>query len=474
MSQQGTQPQESQATSDSDPADPEAERSAEQGSQSPESEVEDGEQPDDGKPQGGESQGDDEPQDRESGGQGSEEPQEESLAEQQEQLFARQIDLLERVQDIQEELADRLADSPLMAQRMKDAIEAMDDLGTQAREERFGDFAGNSEETADQLREIGIQLDALAAGEPVARVSAIRDMTNSLANMERELSDQLNSNNQSGRSQPDSKGQQGNKAELSRQARRMRRRAETVEDLLKAPVAVGDVETSEVNDNLQRFIEENEFMEQLEQTRDAASELANQDSKDDESDKPSASSGDEAMERAVEYAQASRILDDLYRQLVTPRMARLREIEKRANKLAQQLGGGGKSEEDPEAKSGLRRLQQELEEEGLTELAELLTEMDLTEEEMKEQLRRGNGLTEKGFNRLGSGNVAGRVLLVVEELRARIQEMILLEISADRDAPVPSEYRAAVDRYFRVLAGEATSVDANPSDANTIDSGSAQ
>ncbi len=57
--------------------------------------------------------------------------------------------------------------------------------------------------------------------------------------------------------------------------------------------------------------------------------------------------------------------------------------------------------------------------------------------------------------------------------------MILLEISADRDAPVPSEYRAAVDRYFRVLAGEATSVDAKPSDAkpsdaNTIDSSSTQ
>ncbi len=97
------------------------------------------------------------------------------------------------------------------------------------------------------------------------------------------------------------------------------------------------------------------------------SKSANQEAKDDESDKPGATSGDEAMERAVEYAQASRMLDDLYRQLVTPRMARLREIEKRANQLAQQLGEGGKSEEEnPEAKSGLRKLQQELEEEGLT------------------------------------------------------------------------------------------------------------
>ena len=52
--------------------------------------------------------------------------------------------------------------------------------------------------------------------------------------------------------------------------------------------------------------------------------------------------------------------------------------------------------------------------------------------------------------------------------------MVLLEISADRDAPVPPEYRSSVDRYFRVLAGEATSVDAKPSDANTIDAGSTQ
>jgi hypothetical protein len=41
--------------------------------------------------------------------------------------------------------------------------------------------------------------------------------------------------------------------------------------------------------------------------------------------------------------------------------------------------------------------------------------------------------------------------------------MILLEISADRDAPVPAKYRRAVDRYFRTLAGDAETVDATAS-----------
>ena len=48
----------------------------------------------------------------------------------------------------------------------------------------------------------------------------------------------------------------------------------------------------------------------------------------------------------------------------------------------------------------------------------------------------------------------GQLLVVQKELRARIQELILFEISADRNAPVPQQYRELVDRYFRSIAGD--------------------
>jgi hypothetical protein len=50
-------------------------------------------------------------------------------------------------------------------------------------------------------------------------------------------------------------------------------------------------------------------------------------------------------------------------------------------------------------------------------------------------------------------------MVLVKKLRDRIQETILLEISADRDAPIPVEYRRLVDGYFRTIAGEEETLD---------------
>lgn len=385
---------------------------------------------------------------------GDGEADEPSIEDQQQELFAQQVDLLERMQAIEEQLADRLSGSSLMAERMEEVKSSMDSLAASAREGDMDALAGNSRETADQIREISIQLDALSASEPVSRVSSIRDMAASLANMEQQLSQQL--------SQSDST----DKETLEKLAKGLQRRAETIEDVLKAPVDVGDVETSEVNDQLQQFVEENEFLDQLESSKDVRERIADESSQTQE--------GAQAHDRAIEYAMASRMLDELYQQLVTPRLNRLRQIEQQANQLASQMqgkgqsgspsnnsngGGNGEQEEmdEAEVKAGMRMLEEQLEEEGLTDLAELLSEAEVSDEEIEAQLDAQFGEIGSGGDGLGIERRlrAGRLALVAAELQARIQEMILLEISADRDAPVPAQYRRAVDGYFRSLAGEA-------------------
>jgi hypothetical protein len=412
-------------------------------------------------------------------------PDEPTLAELQDQLFARQVDLLERVQEISEQLRDRLADSPLLATRMEEAETAMDTLATRARSGQLDRLAAESPGVSELLREMSMQLDALAAPEPVARVSAMRDMTNSLANMERQLSDQLRPRGQPGSQadRPDTQSDADAAASRAQLARRLQRRSKTIEDILGARVEVGDVETSEVNDFLQRFVEENEFMEQLDSTRDAAQQLAaNQpgeeesgdgESGDDQEEGDAGSDSEQAFQRAVEYAEAARMLDELYRQLVTPRLARLREMEQQANQLAQQLGGDGQNgeREDPEAKNGLRMLQEDLREQGLNELAELLADPETLDEERQAELEKvftaRSGGSDVSFN-FRDGDNATRMLMVVAELQDRIQEIVLREISADRDAPVPAQYRDAVDRYFRALAGEAEAMEET---ANAVGSG---
>ncbi len=364
-------------------------------------------------------------------------------AKQQEDLYAKQVELLERVQTVEEELAASLTKSPLMASRFTDAKTAMNEMATAARGEELEKFSDSSEDAAEQLRELGIHVDALAATEAVSRISSIRDMTTSMANIESDLADQL-------RTLGRVPGQEESaNTSIAQTGRLLQRRSETIEAVLSAPVEVGDVETSEVNDFLQRFVEANAFMEQLAASRDAAKQVAAPETIDTDQ------SGQFAGERAIDFAEAAVQLDELYRQLVTPRLARLREIEKAASELAQQLAGGGKvSEESPEAKAGVGKLKMGLEAVGMSELVELLEQDSASEESDDSILGGAKSPAANRFDPSQAKTLAGRTLLVVKELRARIQEMILLEISVDRDAAVPATYRTAVDRYFRVLAGD--------------------
>ena len=377
------------------------------------------------------------------------ESSEPTMEEQQDRLYERQIDLVERLLALEEELTQRLSESELMAERMENAKDAFDKLATQARERQYDGYGDGSQDTAELLREISMQLDALQAAEAVGRVSSIRDMTTSMANMENELSRMLGGGGQS-ESTTDSK-------EMKRLASRLKARAETIEDVLKAPVEVGDVETSEVNDQLEKFVEETDFLDQLSASKETAGEIAEL----DENPK-SADGARDATERAQEYAAAAIVLDELYQQLVTPRLAQLRAMEARASQLAKNLkggGNGGEPQEDKEAKAALAQLKQELEKQGMKELAELLDQQQTPDDEiarMSANTSTTSNSQSKSPQWSPSANQTNfvRATMVVQALRERIQETILLEISADRDAAVPAEYENAVDGYFRTIAGE--------------------
>ena len=397
-----------------------------------------------------------EEQESDSGSDSGDDEKEMSAEEMQEELYARQIDLAERMQAIEEALADRLSKSPLMSDRMQDAKASMDELSAAARDGELERLAGGSRDLAEQLKEIGLQLQALAATEPVSRISSVRDLTASMGKMEQELSQEL---------QNSGTGQASPKDEMDRLKTAMKRRAETIEDVLNAPTEVGDVASSEVNDRLQELADENEFMDQLAESKDAIDQLPKDDAKNPSE---AAKLSDQAQQRAIEYLTTSQLLDELYQQMVAPRLNRIRKIERQASKLAQRMqgkrgtpNGGTDKMDESEAKAGLRLLKQQLQSEGFQDLADLLSEEEISDEEIEEMLEsrfKGGSIDQKGITNLKKSGF-GRVSLVVAKLQAQIQEMILLEISADRDAPVPTMYRRAVDGYFRTLAGDAKTLE---------------
>ncbi|OYP29372.1 hypothetical protein [Rhodopirellula sp. MGV] len=399
----------------------------------------------------------------------------------EEMLYEAQVELLARLEAVRDELDQELESSELLSGRMQKALEEMDTLADQARERNLPAFSRQGNASSDLLEEMSNQLESIAATEPVTRISTLRDLTVGMGMMERQLSDRLRGG-QGGQGEDEA----GNdETQLERTLNRIAARGETLKEVLSSQAEIGDIEMSEVNDRLRQFADEAEFMGLLADSRQAIGEV----NLEDQTQQNLA--GEAAMDRANDYVDAARQLERLYQQLVTPRLARLRQMEQQATQLSQQSqnGSGEPSEQPPEIKAQMQQLAQDLRDESLRELAELLEDGSggVGDEPMENESQGGSSEADDQRNGMpanadgsiqslligsnGGGGISlqnrtsGRLQVIAQELRRRIQQVILLEIAADRDTPVPSEYQRAVDGYFRTLSSD---------DASTATSGAAQ
>lgn len=412
----------------------------------------------------------------------------------------REQELVERLRAIDTGLSQSIKRSSLVGKRMESSTKAMDDLTGRLRElsmstssdpnesnsasstlaaERMAS-AATAREISDQLRELAMHIDGLSQSEPANRISTLRDMTVTLSNMEREVShamavagqsrkpveEAVNTNGES--EQVGSPDQQPIDAQHSqamktteRIGRRLGERASTIEDVLKIAPDLGSLEANEINDRIQKFVAENELLEELASSRTAMEQSMEVKQTEDWSHA--------ANSRSAEYAEIATLLDGMYRQLVTPRTDQLRKLETVANQLSkalsQQASGGKSNETQPKGKgSGVESLKRELEnglkEAELDELAELLdgegTEFQqqpsASENDPVFQESGSDAVPGKQFS-LDTNPLVSGVARVQKELRSRIQELIMLEIASDRDVPIPSQYRELIDGYFRTIAG---------------------
>ncbi|MCD0461087.1 coiled-coil domain-containing protein [Roseiconus lacunae] len=395
---------------------------------------------------------------------------EQSETSDREMITERQIELLERLETVRDDLESRLQTSPLLATRMDEAMGSLDALVDQTRQEEMDSFATGGQVASDLLEEMSAQLEALSADEPVTRISSLRDLTAGMGMLERKLSGETMKSATTG-TQPktDSDEQEVASQAIERSRQRLDARAETLNEVLSSQAEIGDIEMSEVNDRLRDFAEETEFLDLLAATKKSIEQI------DASETEGRMAISDAANERSRDYIDAAQRLDRLYQQLVTPRLARLRQMEGQASQMANQMrnGSGGSAGEKAEMEAQMRQLAQELRDESLRELAEIL-EGGGGEEEIDPQSQstaqedqdpmleneRSSGIesllngTQSGGALPLTGTASGRLQVVAEELRRRIQQVILLEIAVDRDTPIPSEYRRAVDGYFRTLSSD--------------------
>lgn len=407
----------------------------------------------------------------------------------EEDLLARQQDLLDRFTELTEKLSNEVKRLKLVQDRVQVNIQQMDRLVSSVRDGRLKQVSDDGRELVDQLRELALHIDAMAQSEPTNRISALRDMTTSLANMEREMSEttrtaiEAKERHQPAQAtvHPEDVGEldselQSLRTKTARLGSQLSERVATVGDVLRNPVELANLEAGEVSDRLQKFLDESELLEQLSNSVAAAAQIADA--------KESAPWSVAARQRALEYADAAAQLDQLYRQLVMPRSDQLRRLEGQCAQLAQVLSGQsacGMSDKDqppsemPQVPMGgsaemqRRELEQGLRSAELNELAELLSGGD-ADQPASEMLEAEADVSDAAYQAVdnvnrrsnqfsprGNAVLYGNVLRVQKELRGRIQELIMLEISADRNVPIPPQYRDLVDRYFSTIAGETTS-----------------
>ena len=369
-----------------------------------------------------------------------------------EKLVEQQSALQGRFADLRDELENSSPSSKLFSDRMNAASSQFDKLNEMLKQNEFNAAGADGAKQAELIGEVAIQLRSLMPIEPTSRISEIRNLATSLSAYEFDMVMTFQDPVAKGSPAADQPALSDGKL-----ARRVNRRLETIQDVLQIPVEVGDVETSAVNDYLKQFIDEVNFESLLERTSEAFAELdqAIETAKSDTSAEPEK----RAIFRAKEYIEAAQILSDLYQQLLTPRLDKLRELEQKAEGI---VGAGttgtGKQENENELAMDVAELRTELTEAGLEDLAKLLDEA---------MFNKGNSATDEADMRGGRGtnsktSIPGngkrfenrtQAKLVLTRLRKLIQELILLEMSPDRDTPVPLEYVQAVDQYFQRIAG---------------------
>ena len=153
----------------------------------------------------------------------------------------------------------------------------------------------------------------------------------------------------------------------------------------------------------------------------------------------------EANELGERLGASSRRLDRLYRSIVAPKIEQLARLEARAAALREQLE---EVENRAEANDWARDAEELLDE--LTEVPGLESD-----QELREVLAAGGWRPDETGRLVAPVPYRNGVRTVVEDLQARLQELLLADVLADGDATVPAAYRELVDRYYQVLSSSA-------------------
>jgi hypothetical protein len=300
--------------------------------------------------------------------------------------------------------------------------------------------AAQTELAADEFQELVRQIAGLTVGEFSQRVAATAQLAGELAEMERLAAEQIRSS---------LSADSASSAILTRATRRLQARAKTVADLMTDLETFEDPNAGNGPDLVAEISAQQKFAETLRRI-DAATARAS-----DANPIGAAELTVELDDTRERVEVMTGELDRLFRMLVMPRLARLRELESRLENSTQQMHliqhGTEIGDWNRNFATIIRDLTQEqLNSQAREELLQLVVGDQLPgEREWSRSTDRNTWMPPQKFR--------DQLSVLGTDLRRQIQELILADFHSRGDGPVPPEYDKLVQIYLRVLSADSNS-----------------
>lgn len=382
----------------------------------------------------------------------------------------RQLDAALEAREVEKALEKLKAATELSKQRMAEAAKAAEAASEALDHGKSDEARTAAAEAKEKFRQLAQQLAALAAKEQADRIAAAQQMAAELARQQEEFKDRLASSEASGgangqprpgEERPNSPAGQGEMAGdsqgngLAAPAGQIAEQAETLADVLAAAARADspqDQESAAKVDALMKSLDLKGLAERL-------GELPAQ--VRDEKFADARAAADDGAERAEAAAEQ---LSALRRAIISPRVDELAKLEERLAALDERL-----NELDSESKITAWHVDAD-------DLVEQLDgagiEKELRKEFIDEMRQNGWSVDEArrawNWNRLAGGLYSAPrsyhqlISRLSASLRARMQELMLGDLTAEGDEPIPPQYQDLVDRYYQLLAAEKQGAEKRP------------
>jgi hypothetical protein len=355
------------------------------------------------------------------------------LEDRQYEALAEAQSILQRLQEI-----DDLTD--LVKSRMQAVVVNVDSAAAGLGRGDLPTVAAQTELAADEFQELVRQIAGLTVGEFSQRVAATAQLAGELAEMERLAAEQIRSS---------LSADSASSAILTRATRRLQARAKTVADLMTDLETFEDPNAGNGPDLVAEISAQQKFAETLRRI-DAATARAS-----DANPIGAAELTVELDDTRERVEVMTGELDRLFRMLVMPRLARLRELESRLENSTQQMHliqhGTEIGDWNRNFATIIRDLTQEqLNSQAREELLQLVVGDQLPgEREWSRSTDRNTWMPPQKFR--------DQLSVLGTDLRRQIQELILADFHSRGDGPVPPEYDKLVQIYLRVLSADSNS-----------------